>query len=97
MPEGHLAGVSGEEVQPQRHQHVDEEAGHHVNDVVVGKIRKGQQRDHDRGQEQDLEWSNLIDQTFLVGVAPNRPLGLTTRTRINRMYVETCLIPALKK
>ena len=36
-------------------------------------------------------------QTFRTGAAPNRPLGLTTRTTMSKMYVETCLIPALKK
>ena len=36
MAERDLAGIAGQQIQAERHQHVDEQAGHDVEDVVVG-------------------------------------------------------------
>src|SRR5262249_37078329 len=101
MAERDLSRIAGQEVQAEGDQHVDEQAGHDVEQVVVGHDRKRREEGGDSHEERDLEsfepHGRHLDQTFLIGTAPNRPLGLTTRTRMSRMYVETCLIPALKK
>src|SRR5262249_58174431 len=101
VTEGDLTRVAGQEVEAERHQHVDEEPGHHVEDVIVHDAREQQQACAQRDEEGDPEAlqprAGHRGYTFRTGAAPNRPLGRTTRTRISRMYVETCLMPALKK
>src|SRR5437773_1096568 len=101
VTERDLSGIAGQQIQAERHQHVDEQARHDVEDVVVRDARKRQQSSGDRDEKRTLEPPEPVrphpDQTFRTGAAPNNPLGLTTRTRMSRMYVETCLIPALKK
>src|SRR6266545_6929315 len=132
VPEGYLAGITGQQVQAERHQDVDEQTGHHIDDVVVDDVRQGQQRRTGDHQYQTLRAFGLLHTfpaspdytpperpggfppppvrfpcggadggaeayTFFMVMAPNRPLGFTINTRMRRIYVETCLIPALKK
>ena len=89
VPERDLAGIADQEIQAERHQHVDEETGHDVEDVVVGEARQREQCRHHRDEEQRTEPCGLSGsrghQTFLIGTAPNRPLGRKTRTAMSRM------------